>query len=1191
MFDLSAKNPLINIKPNKLWLIDVDLNNAQNIYKKQQFYLKEYALQTSLLASHFIKWKHPQKNIFYTSPLYISEVKIVKNQKIELNYKYEVLTKKPTINPLIKHVFKTLFGIDIIDNLNIDENIHQLKQLLESNGSNIVFKNQFTNSEQWEIIKINAIGTFNYKKAVLAQDYNKIQLNPNHAILNLLGETTDLIKESKTIEVVNLDNSQTEAVKSSLIQNTVVQGPPGTGKSNTIVELIKQCLIENKKILFVSEKKSALDVVYQKLNKEGLSNLIAYFDGTKQQKKQFYRVLKQSINLTQNNIINDNELKTTDLKIKELKTSLNAYLSISKINPQHGVSIKTLFDEIIIENYKTHNTNTTIPPYKLWAKYQVFFEELEELVTSNFTNNTTKANINTLSQTGFIHLNKAIFLQNQPIDLLHKRLNELKDILNTFSQIEAIYHLNWTWKDWYMHSIAASILQMANRTQLEILDPKSKKYKSFNTWSKKYDLLKHKLKIADNQAKNWKIKPKLNQIDYLIDELKHNKLNLFSIFKNSKTKQVFKHYNQNLSKTQQIEVLNQLKSYYKLKFDLEEVTIKLKHNLGILNPDVEINQLMAMRQKLESNSHQQYVFLLEHPLSLQLIEDLHQLQPKIQQANQIKQFLFNQPSNLSILNLQQLIKQIEINLPQYNYYLPEIKKCLGLPQEIINFIKQNPLTIHKLSSIVVHHTLNSLLRFEPDLKQLSGQKLWNNFIALKTLNLKKNKQITQQIIANKQIYWQKINTLINTPTSKLKTQQKKQKKELKNSKKLIFHESAKQQQHLPVKQLLKQSEKLLFNSLPLWIMNPLTIAESLPCKADIFDIIIFDEASQIPLEDSLPAVYRAKQLVIVGDNKQMPPSQFFSNQTQTQSLLTEAETNLVSKMLTTHYRSHHPKLMQFSNQYFYDNELNYFPPATNEPPFILNYVTNGLFQNNKNTIEAKAVAQTYYQYLKNGKTNVGIIAFSAEQEQEIIKQIKTLQVPNNPQLLIRNLENAQGIEKEYIIISVGYGFNEKGQFRQHFGPINQAYGANRLNVLLTRAQKQITLCTSITSSHFKPSLNTGVQLLKNYLAFIEQEHYSVQQYPNLQLHQIVHNYLKSHQNIQYIKAVNGQTINAFINKQNLKILLIDPCLNSNETQDIYTLFDVLSQRYSKIKILLSIDYILNKDRFKNEILTFLSNQK
>ena len=401
----------------------------------------------------------------------------------------------------------------------------------------------------------------------------------------------------------------------------------------------------------------------------------------------------------------------------------------------------------------------------------------------------------------------------------------------------------------------------------------------------------------------------------------------------------------------------------------------------------------------------------------------------------------------------------------------------------------------------------------------------------------------------------------------------------------MYHESAKQQQYLPVKKLLSETTPHLFSMFKVWMMNPLTISERLLCEPNLFDVVIFDEASQIPLEDGLPAVFRAKQIVVVGDSKQMPPSRFFSSQTNTHSLLQEAEINLKSTMLTMHYRSRHPQLMTFSNQYFYDNELSYFPPSTANIPIKLIKV-NGKFNKGINKEEANAIAVYYKQLVLNQQKNIAIIAFSAEQEQAIIKAIQIMQLPENPQLTIRNLENTQGIEKEVVLISIGYAYNDEGIFRQQFGPLNQTYGANRLNVMLTRAKSQMVVFTSVSGSDFKLSTNRGVQLLKAFIDYAEKSQTYTTNQPTEFLQKHVFNLLKENKTCHYYDAVYGQNIECFIDLTQHKILLINPGLNPNDHKDIYTILSVLKERFKAVKVLLASDYFENTQRFNDEVLNF-----
>ena len=132
-------------------------------------------------------------------------------------------------------------------------------------------------------------------------------------------------------------------------------------------------------------------------------------------------------------------------------------------------------------------------------------------------------------------------------------------------------------------------------------------------------------------------------------------------------------------------------------------------------------------------------------------------------------------------------------------------------------------------------------------------------------------------------------------------------------------------------------EKLLSEMQKVWVMNPLSVSERLACKKDLFDVVIFDEASQIPLEDAVPAIYRSKQIVVVGDEKQMPPSSFFASHSESQTLLDKASLSFSKEMFKWHYRSEHPALIQFSNKQFYEDELLTFPSNSADFPINFNF--------------------------------------------------------------------------------------------------------------------------------------------------------------------------------------------------------------------------------------------------------------
>jgi superfamily I DNA and/or RNA helicase len=1178
LYDKSSRNPLLNIKRNQLWIENFNDNKSlSKVYKQQQFFKKEYGLETTLFVTHFIKWKHPIKNRFYTSPLIYSPILITRNQRIDLIYNYDCTDNFYQINPILKHEFSTLFNLNVeLIEQSIESFVAELKLKFEENGGQISTCNEFDDSEQWQIIRSNVVGSFNYKKSILSYDYNQIIKEPNNSIKSILNHTTNAVGKVIPLELNQSDISQKTAIEFAINNNSVIQGPPGTGKSHTIVELIKQNLLEGKKVLFVSEKQSALEVVRKKLEDDKLNWLIGNFNSDKKPKKSFYKNLKKTLFKLDNFEPKSKASKVIDSSKEELffKTYIDKINQPFAENQPSILELQTYLAKQQVKDLE-FNSKSKIPTYKTWQKFKSNLTEVEQVIQENFE-------IEHLSNLPFIHFNKAIFAENHTAEKINKRVDEFLNNIELIAQTTKKFNLNWDWKSIEMHCIASSILNIANKSQLEILDPKSKAYNSFNIWSKKYELTKNKLELSSAYIANWTKLPELKSIDSHIDYL-NNKPSKFKLFK-SKTDILFKQNKDKLiSNEAKIEALNQVKNNYILQNALNEIKLKLKHNLNIHEPEVEIQQLNNLRLKLDSLNNNEYINLLEHELSLDLINSLHNLQPKIQAINQTIRFIFNDfyPKHLNEIQLK--LKQTVKVLPKFKRFLNEIKTLVSLPNEMLSFIRANENSVESLTGIVAYHNLLELTRYNSVLNKFDSSDILPNFHKLSTAKAKQNRKQIETIQNSIQQKWDNYNKLISLPLSKLSDNEKLKRKEFKSAKRIIYHESAKQQQHLPIKSLIESTNNVILDLTPVWLINPLSISESLPCSSEVFDVVIFDEASQIPLEDALPAIYRAKKVVVVGDSKQMPPTTFFSSQTDGFTLLQQAESVFKSNLLKWHYRSEHPALMAFSNHHFYNNELSYFPETTAQSPITFHKI-QGQYIDGKNSVEAKAVALKYKELLDSGHTNVGIIAFSKSQETEINKQIKKLNLIENELLEVRNLENTQGIEKEIVIISIGYGPDENGDFNMNFGPINQNYGANRLNVLVTRAQKQMLVFSSVESKDFKLSENKGVQLLTDFIRYSENNNTIKLESPETFIFQVAQDIIdKRKNNIVFKKAINGVAVNCFIDFEANKILLLDPCLHENENTDIFTLLSIVSKRFKTIKVLLTQDYWQDKTNFEAQI--------
>ncbi|MGJ7038880.1 very-short-patch-repair endonuclease [Shinella sp. BE166] len=330
-------------------------------------------------------------------------------------------------------------------------------------------------------------------------------------------------------------------------------------------------------------------------------------------------------------------------------------------------------------------------------------------------------------------------------------------------------------------------------------------------------------------------------------------------------------------------------------------------------------------------------------------------------------------------------------------------------------------------------------------------------------------------------------------------------------------EMARRRNHMPIRQLMQRASQAVQALKPVFMMSPLSIAQFLPPGVLEFDLLVMDEASQIQPVDALGAVARARQVVVVGDERQLPPTRFFSKMTsdggdededQDGAKVSDIESilglfsarGLPERMLRWHYRSRHQSLIAVSNSQFYDSKLFIVPsPYTQEAGMGLRFhhVPNGVFEDSVNKVEAKVVAEAIIRHaLESPTLSLGVAAFSIKQRREIQDQLELLRRlnpqteeffhshPNEP-FFVKNLENVQGDERDVILISVAYAKNAQGYMGMRFGPLGAEGGERRLNVLISRAKRRCEVYASITDEDIdlERGKGKGIFAFKLFLHF------------------------------------------------------------------------------------------------------------
>ena len=336
---------------------------------------------------------------------------------------------------------------------------------------------------------------------------------------------------------------------------------------------------------------------------------------------------------------------------------------------------------------------------------------------------------------------------------------------------------------------------------------------------------------------------------------------------------------------------------------------------------------------------------------------------------------------------------------------------------------------------------------------------------------------------------------------------------------LVRREAKKRSHHIPLRQLLAQAPDVLTHVAPCWVASPLSVSQLLDGSRRYFDVVIFDEASQILPEEAIPSLFRASQVVVAGDSHQLPPTTFFATQadvddeeleedetgaleaiTGFESLLDVLSVFVSNWLLEWHYRSEDERLIAFSNHFIYDGRLITFPSAKDFSPISHTLVGPSPGLGGQDESASAEVEEVVRQVIAHAESapheTLGVITMG-------VKHANRLQAALDRALMIRpdlggffdpekeerffvkNLETVQGDERDAIILSIGYGKTPDGDLPHRFGPLTQDVGYRRLNVAITRARRRMGVVSSF--SHLEVDLRRssgrGVRLLKGFLEY------------------------------------------------------------------------------------------------------------
>ncbi|NLK12590.1 MAG: DUF4011 domain-containing protein [Candidatus Phytoplasma sp.] len=1077
-YDHLVKNEKgINIGQGKETLLtNFSINELQSkmeyLYTKQRQIINEYGFHPLYAVFGLLKWTDLSTRKEVYSPLLMVPVEIMKKGRKTLNLSHN--GDQIVLNPTLVH------------RLSIDQVDLTVYDLLEHQAFDIhhylnTIKQTLEKYETFEVIEESYLGFFSsthlYIYKDLEENKNKIE---NHKIIQKLyqkdegilpdkkikAEDIDSIwKEEDNYQIYTADGSQETAILASRTDSSfVLQGPPGTGKSQTITNIIAQAIAENKKVLFVAEKKAALEVVSQKLKSKGLDIFTLDLHHYQVKKDHLINQLVAALKEHENFKYKEEMLHTdlANVKTKLLTEFENTYHKNEVINHSlyeiYGQLLKYL--EMPVINYKIEKI------YEKTAR-----ELLKDIETLKEYHLVKKDNKQIPKELKNLKINEKI-----PKEIIENTLYQAEKVQNFLMQINTENNKKLqTYQE---------LMEYKNKVKHYAKMPMKLIYQT----QKDYQLaLQENKKLLSQLNELRKIHPNILNLDYQETLKILNSKSFLGIY-SKEYKELSKNLNKwlnkgNLKQNELISIIENYEPFFKLK----ELELK-KEDILLENENIE--------------------WILSSPFRLTK-----------------KEITYWQ--KLDKKQIKQLLEQTQENLVAYEYYLKQINEIF-IDQKIETLedreLKQLKQLIHVYSEIKgsrIYHQKEKQIKdkkLEPlyqELKKYSVEQ-WNDLILkryylewLSYLEFKNPSQYTPDLLK------MDIEKFIALEKSKLDKNSERIKKNVfkkypsENSPeiKMILAESLKTKGQKSARQIIDLMPHVLLDMKPCFLMSPTTVSAFLPQIENMFDLIIFDEASQVVPEHAIGSIYRGKKLIVCGDHEQLPPTQFFSQIMEIdeedfeeisdyESILDIARTSLTTYQLNWHYRSKYSELIYYSNQKIYKTLIAASEPKKTSKGIYYHYLKEGFYEQQINKKEAEFIAQKVIEHAqKFPEKSLGIIAFSKKQEKQIEDQIKKIR-RHHPELedffdeekeeyfFVKNLENVQGDERDVIYLSICYGKTKDGKMSYRFGPINQQVGYRRLNVAITRAKEQMNIVSSILPEDINdPNKNEGIAFLKNYLDF------------------------------------------------------------------------------------------------------------
>ncbi|MBO9638341.1 MAG: DUF3320 domain-containing protein [Siphonobacter aquaeclarae] len=1130
----------------RTYLSESDLTNSlTNLFRSSRLSLEENGANTLFIGLGLLRWYETdasERPRF--APILLIPVEIIR-KSAQKGFIIRSREEETILNITLLEMLRQDFGIVLggLETLPRDESGVDVKEVFR------VIRRIVMGKPRWDVEEQAVLGIFSFSKFILWNDihHNAADLNRHPLVASLVsgklewtpGEqegveaiSDNLLHPTSVALPISTDSSQLQAILSSASgKSFVLHGPPGTGKSQTITNIIAHALYAGKRVLFVAAKKAALDVVESRLNAIGIGPFCLELHSNKAKKSAVLEQLKQTVEITKSAAPENFAFEAE--RLFGIRSELNGYAEALHERQAFGYSLfdvftaygllpsgedKVSFEENVLERLDAaqlatwqdlaeqlqqvgsligHPLDHPFRGVRLERYYPQLKQEVQRLIEDvlRFAAQCSEQSSSVLSM---LKMEGTTITpeQQRRLEELGAQLLQAGDIPSTMLQAEALERTMTQVLDLTNHGKERDRLrtQLLQRFRAEVLKLPAEQLLGewqlasrewfYPRWKKQKELLKRIRSTDKTGAVRKEQVPGVLQhvIDFQVEQTVLDKAAFLPATAG------FLWQNGDCDWDGLARIATALISCNRLAGNLltNEQLKTWRSRLAAEFSEGSRGYMIACEGELRKYSK------LQNQLSesTRALETSMGLPPEtLRQHDGLKQLISGWLENLDKLK------------DWHNYMLVrEAVLSAGLSQLLASYEDGN------IASEEV------ALQFRRGFLRSAADYIINKHQVLATFNgglfeekVRKFRAISKQF---ETLTRQELYARLSAGIPSLQ-QEASQSSEIGMLQRALRTNG----RAMSIRRIFDQMPHLLHRLKPCMLMSPISVAQYFDAASPKFDLVIFDEASQMPTSEAVGAIARGRAVIVVGDPKQMPPTNFFSGSAidedniekeDLESILDDClALSMPSRHLLWHYRSKHESLIAFSNAKYYENRLLTFPSTDDIVSKVRLVPVEGFYDKGRtrqNRFEAKAIVADVVARLSDPRLDgrsIGIVTFSSAQQTliedmltDVFKdrpEIEKLALEREEPLFVKNLENVQGDERDVILFSIGYGPDQEGKVSLNFGPINREGGWRRLNVAVSRARYEMVVFSTLKSDQINLNRtgSEGVAGLKAFLAYAE----------------------------------------------------------------------------------------------------------